>query len=171
MPETFLIKDNSKKWFTFFKTPEKKIFSLVIQKKSQLIIFPKNKYSCVLKLLKKKLRRKRILEKRKFKEYVHSIFFKRLGFNLINLPFSRKKIRKQRIALNRLFAYRRGQKKIRFRNRRFFKVKKKKRSFFFLKFRKKRFKRRSPKSLRRKFFTNIWLVAFIFTSPIRIKKL
>jgi hypothetical protein len=128
-----------------------------------------NKYSVVRKWRNINTRPP-FLKVRVFKKYQYSVFFKRLVFNLRELPFRRRKALKRLILRNRSFTFRRRKKKLRFRNK-FFKVKKLKYSFFFLKFRKRRYKRRSSKSPSRKFFTNLWLVAFIFTKPIRIKKL
>lgn len=128
-----------------------------------------NKYSCVRKRRNLKLQPP-FLKARRFKNYQYSVFLKRLVFNLPGLPFIKKKVLKQSIVRNQFFAIRRRKKNLRLRNK-FFKLKKVKCSFFFLKFRKKRYKRRSSKSSSRKFFTNMWLVAFIFTKPIKIKKL
>jgi exopolyphosphatase/pppGpp-phosphohydrolase len=125
-----------------------------------------NRYSCAKSFFLNKKSRDKILGKRKFEEYQYSIFFKKVGLGL--LPFSRKKAARSLILRNRFFGYRRQQRKLKKKAVRF--NRKLKYSFFFLSFRKKKYKRRSSKSSSRKFFTNIWLVAFIFTRPIRIKK-
>jgi hypothetical protein len=134
----------------------------VIKKSNRLFLSRKKK-------LIKNLGRTVALSQRKYKGYKYSLLVGGLARNLGELSArSRKRVKLFR-ARKRFFVYRR---KLRLRRRRVFrKSKKKKYTFIFLSFRKKKYKRRSSKSPSRKFFTNIWLIAFIFVKPVTIKKL
>jgi hypothetical protein len=126
-------------------------------KKKQVLIKQEsilvNKYSCIRKRQSKK-RGRSYLRKLRFKKYQYSVFFKRFVCNLDKLPFLRKKTQKRLIIRNKFFGIRRRLKKLSL-GKKSFKPKKLNYGFFFLKFRKKRYKRRSSKRPRRKFFTNI----------------
>jgi hypothetical protein len=105
----------------------------------------------------------------KGKTHRYPVRLKRSVFNVGDLGYSPNKSKSGSIKRNRFFLFRR---QLGLKKKVFLKGKKKKKySFIFLSFRKKKYKRRSSKSPSRKFFTNIWLIAFIFVKPISIKKL
>jgi hypothetical protein len=91
----------------------------------------------------------RFLSRRKFKEYQYGIFFKKLTAVGIRLPFMRKKTKP--IKKNPALAG--GPKRLKLKKKN--SHKKTSYSFFCLSFRKKKYRRRSPRSSSRKFFTNI----------------
>lgn len=127
-----------------------------------------NRYSVAKSCFLNKKPAGKFLGPRKFKEYQYAVLFRKVSLQL-PLSYCRKKRSKFLIARNRFFEYRRRQRNLKKKKDSLHK-KKLKYSFFFLSFRKKKYKRRSSRSSSRKFFTNVWLVAFIFTRPIRIKK-
>jgi hypothetical protein len=150
---------SSTKWIVFFA---------LLKKSFGVFKGINNRYSLAKSFFINKKSRRKVLKRRRFKEYQYSIFFKKAGLDN-SLPFFRKRASRQLIARNRFFEYRRTQKRLK-RKPAAFRARKLKYSFFFLSFLKNKYKRRSSRSSSRKFFTNIWLVAFIFTRPIKIKK-
>jgi hypothetical protein len=123
-----------------------------------------NKYSTA----REYSRRVFILKKKRFNFYKFSFFFRRTVPPSIKIPFPKRNKKKKELESIFFFGLRLP---VTNETAEFKRRKVKKYSFFFLQFRAKKYKRRSSKSPTRKFFTNIWLVAFIFTKPTRIKKL
>jgi hypothetical protein len=91
----------------------------------------------------------RFLSRRKIKEYQYGIFFNKLTAVGTRLPFTRKKTKF--IKKNSVLAG--GPKHLKLKKKN--SHKKARYNFFCLNFRKKKYRRRSPRSSSRKFFTNI----------------
>jgi hypothetical protein len=159
----FFKKTNLLKWQVFFKLLNKNTF-LTKNQKNQLEFTRWNKHTQAKKFFFAQVFCSKSLLFRQFKNYQYKKFFKKLTLNLRELPFQPKKrkevkaqpLDQQRILKRLLFSQ---SSKI----RRF--------SFFSLQFRKKKYKRNSSRSNSRQFFTNMWLIAFIFTKPKKIKKI
>jgi F-type H+-transporting ATPase subunit c len=160
----FLKKIKSFKWLVFFKLLNKNMF---LEKKERNLLNSTrwNKHTqAKKKVLQSRFFRPKLLLFRQFKSHQYKKFFKKLTFNLRELPFQLQKIKKIK---TQLLSRQRRLKRLRFEqspgiNRL---------SFFSLQFRKKKYKRNSSKSNSRQFFTNMWLIAFIFTKPKKIKKI
>ena len=133
-------KSNEKKWLTFLN-PER---GAVLTGKA------KNKYSRLLEIVQKKHRYKSTAMLHHDQER-HQLTFRAVS-DLVRLPFFRREPKKASF-LER-FINSRAHRKLSLKNT-VFNFKKIKHSLFFLRSRQKQFKRRSPRSLSRKFFTNI----------------
>jgi hypothetical protein len=168
-------KTNKKRWFFLSKLPPGSLAvtptTPASARRRPFISAATNRYSRVRRrVVINDPTKPGVLVRRRVKEYQHLLFFKRLCGPL-QLPFSRKKRLRRHVVRRKTFVARRVRRRINFRNKFLKRRKNPKYSCFFLKFRQKRYKRRSSRSDSRKFFTNIWLVAFIFTKQVRVKKL
>ena len=84
-------KTNKKKWRLFFALLKKGEVS-VIKQKSKFFSFPLNKHSALKRLFQNKKEIPHYLSKFRFKDYRYASFFRRLDFNVGNLPFKKRKV-------------------------------------------------------------------------------
>jgi hypothetical protein len=111
----------------------------------------------------KKVSCKKLKAKQKYNLY----FQKKKAF-VLDLPFKTSYTGRKKLAWL-FFRFRRAKAKPKLKRKK--RVKIMKYNLFYLNTNKKRYrKRRHSHSFSRRFFTNIWLVAFIFTKPFKFKK-